>query len=168
MNQHDALDQMRKSRAVRGIRCENTVVVPPDAFDGLVDFTDCQFADFRADCAQIFSPVKFENCTFDSVSFHGAYFLGGFVMRNCVVNGRLGFECGGHNDNGEFALVDSRFDKLVDFEDCWFTGPFRIDKVELRDGSNLLGNEGTPVAVTFDVPPTVKSVTGRLDCNTYK
>ena len=150
------------------MRCESTVVVPHDAFDGLVDFKDCQFADFRAVCSQIYSPVKFEDCTFESANFHGTYFYGGFAMRNCVVNGRLGFDCGGHNDNGEFALVNSRFDEMVDFEDCWFTGPFRIDTVEFTNGSNLLGNNGTPVAVTFDVPPGMTSVTGRLDCNTYK
>ena len=168
MSELAALDQMRKHQPIQKAQFNRPVAVPPDAFDGLIDFTDCHFTEFKAQCACLFSPVKFENCSFENVDFHGTYFYGGFLMRNCAVNGRLGFECGGHNDKGEFALIDSQFTELVDFEDFWFTGPFSLNNVTFQNGTNLLGNIGTPVSVTFDVPPSLTAVTGQQDRNTYR
>ena len=168
MNELVAIEQMRKHQPVQDTHFERPIIVPTDAFDGLIDFTNCQFTEFRCQCVQVFSPVKFENCSFENAHFHGTYFYGGLLMRNCTVKGRLGFECGGHNDNGEFALIDCRFTELVDFEDCWFTGPFSLKNVTFQNGTNLLGNIGTPVSVTFDVPPRLTAVTGQRDRNTYR
>ena len=159
---------MQRNEAINGVRFDQTLSIPPDVFDGRIDFSNCQIKDFNADCVQIFSPVKFENCVIGDMSCHGAYFFGGFSMRNCTVNGRLGFDSGGHNDNGDFELLDCQFAGPVDFAGCWFTGPVRIVNATFKSGTNLFGNTDTPVSVTFDVAPSVVDSAGRLDCNTFE
>jgi len=90
------------------------------------------------------------------------------VMQGCVVHEFVRFQSGGHNDEHEFAIIDTRFESFVDFEDCWFTGPFRLENVTFAAGTNLLGNLDTPVPVSFDVPPIITNTRGTLDMDTYR
>jgi len=90
-------------------------------------------------------------------------------MDGCVVSDHVTFQSGGHNDKDHpFAIINTHFDSFVDFEDCWFTGSFRLENVVFTQGTNLFGNKDTPMAVSFDFEPQVANVQGTLNINTYK
>jgi len=72
------------------------------------------------------------------------------------------------NDKDHPIIIrNTRFDSFVDFEDCWFTGPTRFENVVFAQGTNLLGNLDTPMAVSFDFKPKILNVDGTLNINTY-
>ena len=51
----------------------------------------------------------------------------------------------------------------MDFEDCCFEGPVVIRDYRFEQGSNLLGRQGQPTIVHFDVAPERVGNVGPLD-----
>lgn len=168
MNAKAVIQSLRDSRPIRASRITERVAIPPDPFRGQVSCDGCYFTFFAATCAQFDEPVTFTDCKFDCLDFYATYFLKGLTLDGCVVSDRVVFQSGGHNDKDHpFTIIDTRFDSFVDFEDCWFTGPTRFENVIFTQGTNLLGNQNTPVAVSFDFVPELVNVEGTLNLNTY-
>jgi len=128
---------------------------------------ECEFLELVATCVVFESHVTFLNCQFTKLDFYGAYFLSGLTFRGCTVKKSLSFQSGGHNNERAFSIFDSNFESFVDFEDCWFTGPLHVENVVFAAGTNLLGNNNTPMEVEFKTTPVFTNVTGKLDTDTY-
>ena len=132
------------------------------------------------------SPITIRNCVIDCLDgrfstylqpvalerievigefdFSSGYFQEGFKATRCHFRGAFNLRWGGHNLNGTlFCLEDCQFDQFADFDDDWFEGPVTIRGCDFRGGANLLGMQGKPTQVTFDVPPVIEFNTGRLD-----
>jgi hypothetical protein len=114
------------------------------------------------------SSIKFsENVILDSsqigkCSFSYAYFIKGLSINNCVFDGYLDFEAGGHNKK-LVSITNSKFNSFVDFFDTWFQGEVIIRDNHFMGGSNLLGNVGKPYETQFDVPPIIENNFGKMD-----
>lgn len=121
---------------------------------------------FRADCCAFHAPVVLRGCRVEQLDLYATYFHGGLRLEDCVVACPVVFQSGGHN-RAPVAFVDVHFLESVDFEDCWFTGELLLRRVVFAKPTNLLGNRGTPVEVTFDHAPVLDEVTGRLDLHTF-
>ena len=168
MNADAVIKSFRDARPIRDTQINDRLVIDPDPFLGTINCIACQFTYFSATCAQLHEPVTFANCQFDYLDFYATYFLKGLAMNGCVVSDRVTFQSGGHNDKDHpFAITNTRFESFVDFEDCWFTGPLRLENVVFTQGTNLLGNQNTPMAVSFDFEPEFVNVEGILNINTY-
>jgi len=161
------MEMFRKSQPLRHADVADQLVIPAMEFDGAINCDECHFARFSAPCALLQNPVRFTDCRFDFLDLYATYFLKGLIIERCVVADRVTFQSGGHNNDAPITICNTRFESFVDFEDCWFTGPFSLHNVTFNNGTNLLGNQNTPMAVSFDVAPEFVDVIGDLAMNTY-
>lgn len=167
MNADAAIQSFRDAKSISDAHIIDHVAIAADTFRGLVHCNHCRFAKFTAPCTHFDKTVTFANCQFEYLDFYATYFFKGLVINECRVSNQLTFQSGGHNGKEHtFAITNTRFDSFVDFEDCWFTGPFRLQNVVFACGTNLLGNQNHPLAVRFDLPPEIANVEGALDVNT--
>ncbi len=167
MDATDAIARLRENREL-----VRATIMDPMTFLDIVNHdvqcTDCHFECLSASCAQFFRSVRFKRCTFQYCIFYATYFYQGLVITDCEFKTRVNFQSGGHNaKESVFMIKDTVFHDFADFEDCWFTGPVTIDKVEFRSDTNLLGNAETAMQVTFDYAPIIENTQGSLDTNTY-
>ena len=167
-----AVKILRSGRRLDGAAVEGTLVLrdvaepafhavidlPVTIVDTVLDKLDAGFIEFRA-------PVTLERVTVaGSCLLHSCFFLAGFSAVDCRFKRGADVRWGGHNKDGHaFRLERCEFDEFVDFEDEWFQGPVEIRGCSFRGGSNLLGNQGQPFVVSFDVPPVIESNIGDLD-----
>lgn len=126
-------------------------------------------ADVRlsASFAQFQRPVRLADCTIHRLDLHSAYFLRGLEIKNCRILCDVNWPWGGHN-RLPIRIVDTEIIGFLDLEDCLFEAEVIFQDVKLHKGTNLLGNVGTPVEVSFEMPPVLELVEGQLDVNTYK
>ncbi len=120
----------------------------------------------HADACEFRAPVVIRGCRVTHLGLYATYFLQGLRLVDCVVEGPVVFQSGGHNRR-PIELQDTEFLDTVDFEDSWFMHEVVLRRVQFRKGTNLLGNPGTPVEVQFDRPPVLEDVVGQLDLTTY-
>ncbi len=134
---------------------------PVTMVDTVLDKLDAGFITFEA-------PVALERVTILGFCLlHASFFLAGFTAVDCRFEQGADVRWGGHNkDPHAFRLERCEFDEFVDFEDEWFQGPVEIRGCSFHGGTNLLGNQGQPFVVSFDVPPVIESNTGNLDLDT--
>ena len=169
MNAEAVIQSFCDARPIRNKNITDRIALKPDLFSGVVKCRGVRFASFAATFTFFDEPVTFENCQFVHLDFYATYFLKGLTITDCIVNDRLTFQSGGHNYKElSITITNTRFDSFVDFEDCWFTGPFTLQNVIFAQGTNLLGNQNNPMAVSFDFEPKITDVEGKLDVNTYK
>ena len=167
MRSIEVLQAFRKGIAIRNSKVDDEVKVFMNPFSGTIDCENCQFRSLATTGAQLETLVRFIRCSFESLDFYATYFAGGLIMEQCTIDNELTFQSGGHNKH-PIMISDTTFNSFVDFEDCWFTGPIRLQNVRFAMGTNLLGNEHTPLAVRFDVPPDLEDVRGELRKDTYQ
>jgi hypothetical protein len=129
-----------------------------------VRLAGCRLWRLDADCVQFHQPVILEGCVVESeASFFAAYFLAGLRVESCTFQSGLDLQCGGHNRGGhKITLAGTAFEGFVNFFDCWFEGPVVVRGCRFGGGTNLLGNQGRPYGVRFDVPPDVEGNWGDL------
>jgi hypothetical protein len=108
-----------------------------------------------------------ESSVIDELELAGWYFIRGMTISNCTFIREARILFGGHNKDGPFLIQDSTFCDFVDFTDCLFMGPVVLKNVQFQKGTNLLGMEGQPYRVSFDVAPILKNVTGELRSNRW-
>ncbi|MFI4859648.1 MAG: hypothetical protein ACIAXF_03085 [Phycisphaerales bacterium JB063] len=169
MDAKTIIQAFRDSRPLHDLHVTDSLSIAPDPFRGEVKCVQCRFSSFEANCTVFNEPVTFTDCRFDVLSFYAAYFLKGLTVEECEVSEPLTFSSGGHNhESTPITITNTRFMSFVDFEDCWFTGPLRLENVEFVQGTNLFGNQKTPMAVQFDFGPELVAVKGDLDIDTYK
>lgn len=140
------------------VYCENEVEVQIEG-DGDVRFSAC--------FTQFYAPVRMANCTVKQLDRSSTYFLGGLEIENCTILCDVSWPWGGHNKR-PIRIVDSVFGGFLDVEDGAFEAEVILRNVKFCKGTNLLGNVGTPVEVSFEIPPTFDRVEGQLDVDTYK
>lgn len=104
--------------------------------------------------------------TWSSGFFLGTYFHAGLLIENCSFKREVDFQSGGHNCIDKPIIIrNSKFHKFVNFLDCWFSGPIEVQNCCFKQGTNLLGNQGQPYQVQFDLTPVIKGNYGVLDLN---
>ncbi len=169
MNAEAVIQSFGDARPIRDKTITDRVAIAPDTFRGAVNCEGVRFSSFMATCTCFDEPVTFANCQFDNSDFYATYFLKGLTVADCNVKDRLLFQFGGHNHQEmPMAITNIRFVSFVDFEDCWFTGPFTLQNAVFAGGTNLFGNQNSPLAVSFDFEPTIADVQGKLNANIYK
>jgi len=76
---------------------------------------------------------------------------------------------GGHNNFDKLIEIkNSVFKGFVNMSDAWFNGPLEIVGCNFIEGTNLLGNKGTPIQVTFDQDPILYNNSGKMDLDDYE
>jgi hypothetical protein len=133
--------------------------------NGLV-LDNCYVEELVYPCVRFTKSVKLTKTHIRKSTSHGVYFLDGLLMENCICDAYLDFEAGGHNAPGtSFVLNNSTFHGFVSFLDAWFQGDVTVTNNLFKNGTNLLGNRGTPLEAGFDFEPTIKNNSGRIDDN---
>lgn len=122
---------------------------------------------FVAPFVQFKKPILIKNCNLLNLDLYATYFLQGLSVVNCLVTCPVYWQSGGHNQK-KITFANCSFEEFVDFEDCWFVEEIEFENVQFVKGTNLLGNKGTPVEVSFDKGYVLKNVVGPLALNTYK
>jgi hypothetical protein len=165
----EALGLLRRGEAVRDARIleplDLRALTEGDELFLPVHFADCLLRQVEAVDLQFHERVALQNCTVQSAdsAFFAAYFVGGLSVTGCTFESEVDFQCGGHNQGGAVvALEGNTFRGFVNFFDCWFEGPVVVRRYRFEGGTNLLGNQGHPCRVTFDVPPVIEENFGDL------
>jgi hypothetical protein len=131
--------------------------------NGLV-LDNCYVEDLASAGVQFANPVKFTKTQICKSVFHGAYFLEGLIMDDCIFEFYLDFEVSGHNSPGtSFVINNCVLHGFVNFLDAWFQGDVLVTNNSFKKGTNLLGNKGTPLEASFDFKPTISNNSGRID-----
>ena len=132
-----------------------------------VTIGDDESLSVNASLCQFSAEVEIRNCRVVRFNLFGTYFLAGLRILQCHFDCPVNFQCGGHNTS-EILLSDCTFEEFVDFEDCYFDSIVILERIVFRRGTNLLGNKGTPVEVTWSTPPKLVEVQGELECSTFR
>lgn len=165
----EVLDHLKRGLPIRDARVADHVdlrdLCEPDGMRARVPvtFSGCELRALSGAIIEFEGPVVLKRTVVSAAVFCGAYFLGGLRVEGCRFESDVDFGAGGHNrDGSELALTDTVFGGFVDFYDCWFEGPVLIRRCAFEKGTNLLGNVGEPIEVSFDVPPVIEETTGDL------
>ena len=137
-----------------------TISSPVAIANCVLDGLDAGFISFQAS-------VALENVTvLGDCLLHSCFFPAGFSAVHCRFKKGVDLRWGGHNKNGSvFRLEHCEFEEFADFEDDWFEGPVEIRECAFRRGANILGLQGHPLQVTFEVTPVIEFNSGSLDLN---
>jgi hypothetical protein len=131
-----------------------------------IRFVGCHLRGLEASRLGFHERIFLKGCTIQSAenAFDSSWFVAGLGVEKCTFESAVSFQCGGHNQQGtEVVLVDNTFKGFVNFFDCWFEGPVEVRGCRFKGGTNLLGNQGKPFQVTFDVPPILEDNLGDLN-----
>jgi hypothetical protein len=166
----EALSELRATGVLEEVRLEDAIdlraiaISDADGFDDSVRIRRCELEGISASFVQFQKQVTIEACRIAGALFDAAYFLGGLAVAECTFTSRACFQWGGHNRDGTAVrFIDTTFEEFVDFEDCWYEGPFEVRQCIFKQGTNLFGNHGRWNEVRFDVPPIVVGNSGVLD-----
>jgi hypothetical protein len=110
--------------------------------------------------------IEIKNCRIVNLDIFGMYCLAGFCIRDSVILCQVSWQSGGHNLE-PVIFENCEFVEFVDFEDCSFDSRVTLRNVSFTKGTNLFGNKGTPVEVSFASPPLLENVSGILNANTF-
>ncbi len=125
---------------------------------------NCHIDNLSALGIDFLHPVELAHCRVRKASFFGSHFLGGLSIRCCTFDSRVDFELGGFNDPDCTILIeDCVFEGFANFFDCWFRGPVIVRNTRFERGTNLMGVQGMPGEVKFEVRPVMENVAGRLN-----
>ncbi len=138
-----------------------------DTHDEPVTISGDNDLEFVALFCRFSKPVTISNCTVSDLNVYSTSFLSGLCIQNCRIKPQVTFQSGGHNKL-PILIADTSFDSFCDFEDCWFMSDVIIRNVIFAKGTNLTGNKGTPVEVSFDGKLIVENVTGPIDVGTFR
>ena len=124
---------------------------------------NCIFESFEGSSVQFVQLVKLTNSKFIKCRFLYTYFLGGLIIDNCIFEGYLDMQAGGHNKKA-VSITNSTFKNFVNFFDCWYQGEVVIRNNHFQKGTNLLGAHTTSgIRTNFDVQPIIERNKGQLD-----
>ncbi len=127
-----------------------------------IRISDCTIEEYYSPTVCYTAPVEWVHCKFRRIELHAVYFLKGLVCRDTEFLSEISYGSGGHNSPDTTILFERvKFNKFVDFFDCWFRGPVVFRNVEFLEGTNLLNEEHG--WVSFDVPPVLEEVSGPVD-----
>jgi hypothetical protein len=137
-----------------------------ETWDKEVVMENCVVEYFSGSATQFEKPVRLVNCHFLKCQFVFTYFSGGLIIDNCIFDGYLDFQAGGHNKTGKPVIIaNNQFADFVNFFDCWYENEVIISNNTFQKGTNLLGRPFN-IPVTFDIAPVIENNKGQLDLNT--
>lgn len=137
-----------------------------DTQTDVIEISNEQVVNFIAPCVLFESSVSIEDSTIKTLSIYASYFLQGLTLKNCIIESKVNWRSGGHNQE-PVKFLNCKFSDFVDFEDCWFISDLVIRDCSFDKGTNLLGNKETPVAVTFEGNVDIENTSGSLAINSY-
>ncbi|MCB9229100.1 MAG: hypothetical protein H6618_05765 [Deltaproteobacteria bacterium] len=132
-----------------------------------VEITNDQALEFLAPMVQFTELVRIKNCNIKILDIYANHFTSGLELVDCVIENKVLWTAGGHNLK-PIVFKNCIFKEFVDFEDCYFDGDVIFNSVKFLKGTNLLGNKGTPVEVSFEKDLTISEVEGNLKMDTFK
>jgi hypothetical protein len=167
----EVLRLLRHGEEVRSLQISEELtlraVADGDDVRAPIRFVDCSFGKVDISFLQFQRLVSFESCSIESLFGMSSYFFAGLAIERCVLISPTDLSCGGHNRGGHsIVLADTTFAAFVNFADCWFEGPFVVQRCTFEGGTNLLGNREQLYGVTFDVPPVLEENRGQLGLET--
>lgn len=136
-----------------------------DEFLQPITIENCWLDELKGSMLRYERPVSLHASHFVEAVFFAAYFRQGLTIADCVFEGSVDFQAGGHNQPGySVCLLRNTFQGFVNFFDCWYEAEVQVKGNVFRAGTNLLG---TPmgIPVSFEVPPRIAANTGSLHCN---
>ncbi len=108
-------------------------------------------------------PIVLEQCRIENAAFDTCYAKAGMRMADCTFSNDIFlFLWSGHNKQ-PIEILNCTFRGYVDMFDAWFQGPVTIKHCRFLKGTNLLGNQGQPYRVSFDVAPVIVDNEGVLN-----
>jgi hypothetical protein len=144
----------------------NCIAKPhPDNFDFNAElyFENCKIKSFGLVMVYTVGRIEFNNCSFEEINCIAPMFAGGFVMRNCRVEGEAIFDAGAHNRAPNKFIIDScMFKDYVDFFDVQFDGPVKISNNKFLKGSNLCIYLAPPLGILAGQEVLIENNTGDL------
>ncbi|WP_141735930.1 pentapeptide repeat-containing protein [Oligoflexus tunisiensis] len=111
--------------------------------------------------------IEIRDCIVRDFEVFGVYCIRGLSVRNTTFDCEIIWQSGGHNTR-PIVFENCVFKRFVDFEDCDFEDEFILRNVTFIEGTNLLGNKGTPVEVSFSRFPLLDNVNGTLTIDSFK
>lgn len=133
-------------------------------FNTELHFDNCSIKSFNATVQVLGRLISFKDCKIGGIYCHAAYFFGGLVMENCVVNEPSTFDCGVHNQNpNEFVIDNCIFNGHLDFFDVYFEGPVRIINNNFRQGTSIALYLAVPYGIKEGLSFTLEANIGQLD-----
>ncbi|MFW7380271.1 MAG: pentapeptide repeat-containing protein [Oligoflexus sp.] len=132
-----------------------------------IEINNDQQLEFLAPMVQFTKSVKIKGSKIKGLDIYANYFAEGFELEDCVIESKVIWTAGGHNLK-PILFKNCVFNEFVDFEDCYFEGDVIFENVRFIKGTNLMGNKGTPVEVTFEIDPRLTNVEGDFAMDTYK
>lgn len=126
---------------------------------------DADFS-FSARMVHFSENIEIRSCRTKEFDVFGMYCEGGLTIYNCEFDCKIDWESGGHN-KAPIVIENCVFKRFVNFEDCYFENELILKNVVFAEGTNLMGNKGTPVRVGFDIIPCLENVSGNLEINTF-
>jgi len=141
-----------------------------ELFPYKIAFKNCNITDLKSNFLMFKEKVLINNCIFKQSDFYASYFLGGLTIDSCTFENNISLmTSGGHNKSPTKVIIrNTLFKGFVDMSDAWFEGPVEISGCNFIKGSNLLGNNDTPVQVKFDYKPSLLNNSGKLDINDFQ
>ncbi len=122
---------------------------------------------FNASMVHFSKKIEIKKCTIVDFDVFGMYCLGGLHIHDCIIRCEVSWQSGGHNHE-PIVIENCVFEKFVDFEDCTFDSRVILRNVHFKGGTNLFGNQSTPVVVIFAVPPLLDNVSGDINLDTFR
>jgi hypothetical protein len=140
-------------------------VFEEDVFKKLTFYNDPDFA-FSGRSVHFTETIQIKGCRIKEFDVFGMYCFSGMGIHDCEFDCIINWESGGHNRK-PIIIANCVFNRFVSFEDCYFEDEVILKNVVFAEGTNLLGNKGTPVRVGFDKILVMEAVTGEVDVNTF-
>ena len=137
------------------------------ALNGVCHFADCVID--QVELIGVFDidvPIKMERCIINELKIHSCWFNEGIALKNCIINGYIDYQMGGHNKK-PILLYQNVFTGFVNFFDCQFDSRVEIVENVFVRGANLFGNLNEGFANTFESELIVSKNIGDLDLDGF-
>lgn len=105
-----------------------------------------------------------ENCIINNLKIHSCWFVNGLLLKNCIVNGYVDYQMGGHNAN-PIIIEGNVFTSFFNFFDCQFENRIELKNNVFIKGTNLLGNKGKGFENSFIKGWIAENNAGNIDVN---
>jgi len=152
-----ALQMLRAGESLRNYHIVGRLELQKLATDDVycpcpITLEHCQLNYMQGVMLQYQGPVILRHCHFNRADFAFAYFLQGLLIEDCVFEGYLDFQAGGHNKSGfPVRLLRNTFQGFVNFFDCWYEAEVQIEHNDFQGETNLLSFSVN--YMEFNVPP---------------
>ncbi len=166
----EAVQILRRKRKLQGYHVTGRLSLfelaspfPHHSIESPLQFTKCIFDEYFSPAILHKAPIFWNQCIFHLIEISsGVYFHKGLTCKDSEFQSEVLFDAGGHNDrNAPIIFERVVFKRFVDFFDSHFSGPLILKDVRFLGGTNLLHE--SKGWVSFEVPPILEDVQGKLD-----